>query len=210
MKKCLLILLCVCGASVGFAQLGSQEFMNEGVADFVYFYPSQQYSGFYDRMLGGELQYRAWLFAPWGVGVSVGALDAKVRRENPDRISPDQGVFSGSAQMYPLGISALCRILEIGEWRATLEAGIRYVIIESDVELELLVDGKKETVDMDNCLTGHFGIDVDYLLSEQFALFAGLGAQVDLDAGEMSTESKWLFDNNLKGYEFRVGGKLSF
>lgn len=193
-------------------QTGDQkEIFSDLVADVVYFRPSQQWSGFYDDMYGIEAQYRLWFGAnPFGLAASIGWMKANAREESANLIDPSLGSFSGSADMTPIGASALWKFVEGESWRVNLEAGLRYVLINSDVEMKRYDLGITEQVEMENAWTGVLGFDVDWLLTEYFALFAGAGVQVDISPGEMSTKSEWLYDNNLKGYSFKLGGKFLF
>ncbi|HBA83414.1 MAG TPA: hypothetical protein DCZ95_04895 [Verrucomicrobia bacterium] len=220
MKKTLLISLLMSCSVAALAQAPAQvdtsalpawkpEALSEVSANFIYFFPSQQWSGFYDNMYGFEAQYRYWLSKPFGLAVAGGVMNANVRKDNPNLIDPAEGTFTDSATMIPLGVSGLVNVFDKYDWRLNLEAGIRYVFINSDIRLNYS-DGTSEGVDMENAVVGVFMLDLDRKLTDEFALFAGAGVQVDISPGEMSTASMDLFDNNLKGYSLRLGAKYSF
>jgi len=182
----------------------------QAVASLNYFLPSQQYSGLYDRMYGFELQYRSWFSPPFGFAVAGGMMKAKVNDDIEHIIKPSEATFSGTATMTPLGVSALYELMNIDDWCINAEAGLRYVFIDSKVDMEYRDQRGDEDVDMDDALVAVIRFNVDRILNDNFGLFAGFGIQLDLSPGDVSINGVDDTGNNLKGYSLSLGGKYTF
>ena len=189
----------------------SSEQISEVAGRFVYFLPSQQYSGFYDSMSGVEIQYTRWLAMPLGISAVTGMMNADVRANNRQLVSTEEGVFTDSARMVPFGVSALYNVTDTHDWRITGEAGVRYVFITSDIKLKATDGSGSEDVSLDDAFVAVFRVDVDRRLADQWALLLGAGVQIDLAAGDVSTSSRGkLGDDNLKGYSLSLGARYLF
>jgi opacity protein-like surface antigen len=216
MKKSIMCAVVIGLSSVAGAQTGHRNDMSflskpaEASASVVYFSPSQQFSGFYDRMYGVEFSYTLWYAQPFGVSVMGGVMNADVRTRNEQLVDSDLGVFEGSASLVPIGVSALYKVVETDEWRVYGEAGLRYVFMSSDIKIKSVQTGAKEDVGQDNGTVAILRANVDRRMSEQMTLFVGLGAQFDISVGKIATSEGDLGDDNLKGYSFSFGARYLF
>jgi hypothetical protein len=125
--------------------------------------------------------------------------------------------LEGDATMIPLGASGLYKI-PVGQTATlTLEGGIRYVIVNSNVkfvEAEALADSYGYSindsysydVDYDNGIVGLIGAEFDVELSKGFRLFAGAGYQFDLMKGDTEVAGIDInYENELKAAFIRAG-----
>jgi opacity protein-like surface antigen len=211
MKKAWLLGVLMCWSPAAMAQTGGlADKPTEVSGSVVYFFPSQQFSGFYDNMKGVEFQYTYWVAMPVGVSVTTGLMDAEVRTNNKHLVDPKVGTFKDSATMLPIGLSLLYNIADTQDWRVYGEAGLRYVIIDSDIKLRSAGTGKTQSVSLDNGSVGVLRVNVSRRLSEQWALFGSAGVQVDIAAGDVSVGGEKLGDDNLKGYSWALGAQYLF
>ena len=182
----------------------------EATGSFVYFFPSQQYSGFYDRMYGVEFQYTYWPGLPLGVSVMGGVMSADVRAKNRQLIDPNIAVFKGSAQLIPIGVSGLLNVVDANQWRIDGEAGIRYVFMSSDIRVQSVATGAGEDVGQEDGVVAVLRLNVNRRVAERWSLFCGGGVQFDLSAGKISFGGEKQGDDNLKGYSLSFGATYSF
>lgn len=175
-----------------------------------YFFPSQQFSGFYDRMYGAEVQYSYWFSRPWGVSGVLGLMSADVRKDNKHLVDPSVGTFTDSASMVPIGVSVLYNLIDYGTWRIDGEAGLRYIFISSDIQVKSVATGEKSSVDLDNATVFVLRANVYRMLTEELDLFISAGMQNDIIAGDVSVAGKKVGDDNLKGYSLSLGLTYEF
>jgi len=125
--------------------------------------------------------------------------------------------LEGDAMMIPLGASVLYRIALGQTASLTLEGGLRYVIVNSNVEFvqaEALADiygnyitsSEAYEIDIDNGIVGVVGADFEMEVSPGFRLFAGAGYQFDVLKGDTAIGGIDLdYENELKAIYLRAG-----
>jgi len=159
----------------------------------------------WDIGYGASAQVIFWTETGLGFGLYAGAQmwdvtdDVVVYGEDlGGGVGYAQGLgLDGEAIMIPVGASALYKIA-LGETASlTLEGGVRYVIVNSNVELiyaEAFADAygnyiaaaESYEIDFDDGIVGVVGADFELALSEGFYLFAGAGYQFDVLKGDIT------------------------
>jgi hypothetical protein len=179
----------------------------------------------WDKGYGASARVIFWQESGLGLALSIGAQKWDVNDEtysSGEYLGYGIGYgyaagLEGDATMVPLGASGLYKIPVGQTANLTLEGGVRYVIVNSNVkfvEAEALVDayGNAVTdsysydVDFDNGIVGLIGAEFDIELSKGFRLFAGAGYQFDLVKGDTQVEGIDInYENELKAVFIRAG-----
>ncbi|OQW94687.1 MAG: hypothetical protein BWK77_08840 [Verrucomicrobia bacterium A1] len=142
------------------------------------FLPGSAKCDLYSMGYGAEIQYRYWFFDPFGVAFSIGAANYEIDG-NSDYFEPIR-VDDGSMTLLPVGPSALYRIAEGEVWTITLEGGIRYVLVNSDLKL-----ATGQSVSVDDSVVGVLALKCDWQLTEILSVFSGIGYHSDIKKGEV-------------------------
>lgn len=169
----------------------------------------------YDFGAGLEAQGRIWLNPKVGFAVSIGAGSWRINdRElsvREDGIVA-RGKIDGDVSLLPLGGSLLVRPVNGPRMGLVLEAGLRYVAVESDAEIEVAAnDGRgnsiyiKDTVEMDDGIIGVIGVEAQVSAGERVSLFAGLSYQFDLSKGDVEWVDNDGGSNELKALGVKAG-----
>ncbi len=220
MKKVLSILAAV-GVLASWAY-GESTQQNEFRISGDYLFPGLDDT--WDKGYGGTAQFTFWKDSKLGLALSVGAQKWDVNDEIYSHgeylgsgIAYGAAVgLEGDATMIPLGASVLYKMPLDNSIAFTVDAGLRYVIVNSSVKLvmaEALVDtyGNRITdaysydVDIEGGLVGAIGANLDYEVSAGFKIFAGGGYQFDITKGKVEADGTELGENELKGAFIRGG-----
>lgn len=177
---------------------------------FVYFFPSNQYSGFYDKMYGLEVEYRYWFATPLGVSVVGGVMNADVRSANRQLVDPKVALFEDSAQMIPFGLSAHYLLIDTYDWRFSAEFGLRYIFVNTDIRIRNVSNGATQSISQEDSLVSVLRAKLNRRVADQVDLFLGAGVQFDIAAGDISVPGQKLGDDNLKGYSLSFGVQYTF
>lgn len=163
----------------------------------VYFKPSDDES--YDSAFGVEGQMRFWQNEDVGFALAVGLsswelneLGAYEEYYYGDYVVAVEAVaIDGKVLTLPIGGSVLFRPMMKENISVTIEAGIRYVLVESDAEVEYYYEDItgyteyiKEEIEIDNGIVGLIAVDVEGKISKDMVVFAGVGYQFDIDKGD--------------------------
>lgn len=155
------------------------------------------------QLHGGEARLVHW----WersgvGLALSAGAMTWGVEQQTVYQAAARTHTISGKASTLPLGISALVRgeLPDNPNLLTTLEAGIRYLVLDSDMQLTETLDlgggpPDQETyrVEGEDGLVARFTAGLEVKLTDKRyppRLFANIGYQFNLVKGE-ATESEW-------------------
>lgn len=191
-------------AGAAFSQESLEGPTQEWSAAAVYRFPGAGDFDVYGSGVGGELQYRIWSDAGYGVGLAIGAEEW----EAADEHSVWGGEPAGSATLFPAGFSVLAMLMDAGSVRLVLEAGLRYVTADSGVTLDIA--GREYDVELEDGIVGVFGLDAETGLGEESYLFAGITYQADISMGGASIPVDNLRDNQLQAFGARLGVRLVF
>ena len=212
MKKAMVavvVLAVVLGAA--FAEPPKQETDLIGTA--IYYKPGQDDD--YDNGFGAEAQARFWLNP--NVGLSLAAGAASWQANDQEQLVSDGDVavaasIDGDVTLIPLGGSILFRPVNDDRIALTLEAGVRYVIVDSQVEIEVAAADSsgdliyaKDTVDIEDGVVGLIGANIEGKVSSQVSLLAGIGYQFDLVRGDAKWMDEDFGDNELKALLVKIG-----
>lgn len=179
----------------------------------------------WDKGYGASARLIFWQEVGLGLALSIGAQKWDVNDEiytYGEYLGYGIGYgyaagLEGDATMVPLGASGLYKIPFGKTVNLTLEGGIRYVIINSNVKFvkaEALVDrygnayveSDSYDVDFGNGIVGVIGAELDFELTKGFRLFAGGGYQFDLHKGELEVDGEEIdYKNELKAAFIRAG-----
>jgi hypothetical protein len=166
-----------------------------------YFMPGSTRFELYSMGYGVEAQYRYWFFEPFGVAFSVGAANYEVDSDSED-FKPIR-VDGGSMVLLPVGPSLMLRIFDRDTWTLTLEGGIRYVLVNSDLKL-----ASGSEVSVDNGVIGVLMLNSDWYLSDALSVFVGLGHYDDIAKGEV--DGGRMRNNELESFVFNAGLRFRF
>jgi hypothetical protein len=161
----------------------------------------------WDNAIGVETQIAFWNTPNLGFALSGGL--SKWNVNDLIQVKGDYAYkLNGSAMIFPFGISTLYRP-SIGESaEVTFEGGIRYVFVNSDIDVTLDDDLYiyKISLDIDDGLVGIIGANVDFPVSPIAKFGFGAGYQFDISKGDVSSNGLDLdIDNELKGIYLRFG-----
>lgn len=111
-----------------------------------------------------------------------------------------------------VGGSILFRPVNDDKIALTIEAGLRYVIVDSQAEIEIAAADAfgnlvyaKYTIEIDNGVVGVIGANIEGKVSDQVSLLAGIGYQFDLVKGDAKFMDEDFGDNELKALLVSVG-----
>lgn len=179
----------------------------------VYYYTGDDTA--YDSGFGVDLQTRFWFNPYLGCALGLGAASWEV---NALEIAESYGGFSvgvtveGSVTHFPLGGAILLRPIDSRALALTLEAGVRYVVVDSNAEAAVTVADPygnwlylRDTIEFDDAIVGLIGINIESKVNDEVSLLAGVGYQFDLAKGDMEWRGRDLGENELKAILFKIG-----
>ena len=178
----------------------------------------------WDSAVGAEVKVIFWQSETFGVAAAAGLQKWTPNDElTTSSETLDGGLgygyaaqLDGDATMIPVGGSAIWRT-KVGEKTTlTLEAGIRYVAVQSDVVLKYAeaiagpdgVVGYEDEAenDIDDGIVGVIGADLHIPWTDIVGVFAGLGYQFDIAKGGQTIDGEDVgYDNELKAFIVRAG-----
>ena len=143
----------------------------------------------WDSAAGIDLQARFWQDSRIGIGLSLGFESWDAESELSEE-EDEYGYFGmdigGRADLMPIGLSVLLRPGLSDRVSLTLEGGLRYVFVESDITADVAVEDAfgaaffSDVVDIDDAFLGVVGADLEIFLGDGVSLLMGLGYQFDL------------------------------
>jgi len=198
-------------AEVPKAELPKQE--TDIAVTAIYYKPGQDDN--YDNGFGAEAQARFWFNQNIGLALSLGAGAFQVKDQE---ITESTGSIAaglslnGDISLVPIGGSLLFKPVNNARIQLTLEAGIRYVLVNSQAEVEFATANAsgdfvyvKDTIDMENGVVGVIGANIEGKVGKQVSLLAGIGYQLDLVKGESKWRNVELDNNELKALLVKIG-----
>lgn len=178
-----------------------------------YFIPGDDET--YDQGWGVEAQARFWMNKHVGLALAGGGANWEINQQEEALVDDGVGfvaTFDGDVELIPLGGSILFRPLANESITLTLEAGARYVLVESEAGFEgrfvdpsgavVLID---ETVDIEDGVVGLVAANLEGRLGARSFLFLGGGYQFDIDEGHASWRGQDLGENELESVFIRGG-----
>lgn len=138
---------------------------------------------------GVEAQLRFWGETGCGMALAFGYESwpaIPVHSTEEDEHGYMSTSISGSAELLPVGVSWVYRDTMSEQVQLTLEAGLRYLFVDSNVGVEVdLVDDQgaafiRDTIETDDSILAVFGVGLRVRLAENVTLQAGLGYRLDM------------------------------
>ncbi len=170
-----------------------------------YLFPGED--DFWDYAAGVEAQYVYWMNPTVGLALAGGFATWEAN----DDVFFEDGLaagLDGSALAVPLGGSVLVRPLPAdAPVELTLEGGLRYVVVESDIDLAAtdyyyIYEGE---VDLDNGVVGLLGAELGFPVSDRAKLAFGMGYQFDIAEGDAKWFGVEIEEFEMKGFYLNFG-----
>ncbi|MGQ9662667.1 MAG: hypothetical protein ACUVWX_10090 [Kiritimatiellia bacterium] len=168
---------------------------------------------------GFDAQLRFWQTENMGIALVVGAASWKAVAEYSESDDGETAVatsIDGSAHLLPVGLSLLYRE-ETGQTATImLEAGIRYVLCDSEVRVKAAyatdeTSGLRHgTIEIGNTLLAVLGLGFDIVLSKSIGLLVGIHYQFDLLKPEERLWGQSLGSTSFDAAAASIGLRLSF
>ena len=208
MKKAILValaaVLCAGAALGGMISEDPGELSASGLL----WLPGEGDSDLFDMGYGAQVSYREWFSFPWGVGLNAGVglwqVDSGSQAYKWQRLTD----YDGDATLLFIGPALSFNVIDWDNWNLSIETGVQFVYIDSGVEVEL--EGETLAVEIDPSVLCHFGLEYEYMLSENFYLSGAAGYQIDVVEGKTDYELGELRDTHLHGAFARLGAKFLF
>ncbi len=189
------------------------------LAAFNYYVPSA--GDGYKNGFGGEIQARFWLMEYFGVALAGGAASWEVKDESAffyNGVAAVAAKISGDISTFPLGGSLIVRPIHVDRVSLTLEGGVRYVFVDSQVDYESAyadIFGRnehyKDTFDVGNSVIGVVGANLEVKIFKPLFGFVGAGYQFDISKGAVTLPgATGSFDNELAAFYGKAGLGLAF
>lgn len=221
-----LLLVLVC-SSAGFGAPPPEGPMNEMRATAVYLWPQADQP--WTQGVGGELQWAHWVNPNFAWVAAAGLQNWKASYEDDDTyLDPTSGFpipmhhkVSGYGLNLPLGASVLGRY-PLGPLSLTGELGLRFVPVISEVQYTVtmpnpLNPAEQVTLEQDVKIKPPIivvaGLDLEYPLNDQSALYIGGGYQYDLLQPDIEIDlmgSTRTESNQMRAWFTRVGCTVRF
>jgi hypothetical protein len=168
-----------------------------------YIFPGDDHT--WDEAYGIDVQYILWHTPNLGTALSAGVSSWKI-----NSIYVGYGTVTevdGSARTFPIGASVLYRPTVGGPSEVTLECGLRYVFVNSDINVTVSdrYGIYKHKVDIDDGLVGLLGADISFPVSSTIKVGFGAGYQFDISKGDVIFQGIDIGNNEMKGFFLRLG-----
>lgn len=212
MKKLMVMLGIVALGLAAVAQPLSY-FVNETTGCLTFWIPeTYKFDLYQETGYGLEVQYRNWTYDPIGLALSLGLARWEANSDSKQIFAADMSDASGTLTLIPVGGSLVYRLVDWTEWGLIAEAGVRYVLTQSNMDfLRTLPDRRyREEMDIKNGWVGVLGLDYERLFSNGWTMFLGMSYQMDIQTGRIEVNTGHLQDNELQALFFKVGTTLTF
>ena len=174
-----------------------------------YLIPGQD--DYWDYALGVEARYVFWTNPNMGIALAGGLATWKAN----DDVFFEEGLaaqLDGSALAIPLGVSVLLRPMPAdAPFELTLEGGLRYVVVNSNVDLAAtdFYYYAEDELDIENSVVGILGAELGFPLSDAMGLSFGVGYQFDISEGDVEWFGIDIEEFEMKGFYFNFGVNIS-
>lgn len=183
-----------------------------------YFMPGQDDD--YDSGFGAEAQIRFWQSQNLAFALAGGLASWEINDQEAvvsDGLVAVAASMEGDVMLVPIGGSILFRPTLSGNLDLIIEAGLRYVIVESDAEATIAaadafgnVVGGTADIEIDNGVVGLIAANLEAELSPGVSLLGGVGYQFDIAKGDAEWMGEDLGENELKAFFIRAGLAIDF
>lgn len=213
-------LLIVAMAIAAAAALGAAA-ENEEYADMVVRFQglSPAASEDWDTAAGIEAQLRLWDSERVAIALAIGfdSWEAKEEfSEDDDGSSYVAMHVSGEASLVPVGISAVYRAPLAGGLSLVMEAGVRYVFVDSAITTEVAYEDALgsdyfvEDVEIDDAMLAVLRVGLQADLSQELSIEGGIGYQFDVGRPNETFLGEDIGSTSFKAGSAYAGLVLSF
>jgi|LSQX01.3.fsa_nt_gb hypothetical protein len=171
-------------------------------------FPGEGDDDLFDLGYGAQVSYREWFHFPWGVGLNLGVAQWDVDSSSTAYKHEPLTDYKGDALLVYAGPALYFSVVDWDNWSLVAETGVQFVYIDSDVSFVL--DGKRYSVDIDEAILWHIGLEYEYMLGENVYVLVGGGYQMDIMAADTKFAAGKLRDTHLHGGFARLGVKFLF
>lgn len=213
MNKLIVIIMAMCV----FAGVAAAQVNTDLSVSGLYYAPDDDDT--YDYGLGAEVQARFWLADQFGFALAAGVASWEANEESyslSDGFETLDLDIDGDVFLLPLGGSILFKPEISDQLSLVLEGGIRYVLVESNVDVDaeyfdgIFTTTLKDEVEIDDGLIGVVGATLEIEVSSSISLLGGIGYQFDLSEGDAEFEGVEIGENELEAFFARAGLVLDF
>jgi hypothetical protein len=158
----------------------------------------------WDSGTGLELQGIYWPSgSSWGYGLSIGTATWDIDDYFVVDFDPSGLDFidslEGDVDLITFGVSVFRKLTtnndETKKYNADLEAGIRYLSVDSGIEGVYgvgidgtIVDANYQAIELDDSVVAMLALNGGYSVSDRVRIFASVGVQIDLDSGKAEND----------------------
>jgi len=214
MKKVIVsVIVCLVFVHNATAEQKTNAVSHELTGAMVYYAPGDD--DVYDSGYGVEGQIRFWKDEVIGFAFGVGFANWEVEAAELVISDPTMAIalsLEGDVLLVPIGGSVLVRTAPGQSVICTFEAGLRYVIVESDAEVSFgaanaagIVLGGKSEIDIGNGVVGLIAAHIEGEIGPRVNLFGGIGYQFDIAEGDVEFLEEDIGENELKAFLVRLG-----
>ena len=212
MKKLALVVLLGCLSTGAMAELVTKgDYGLELRGNVNYYMLGREKSDLFRSAFGAEAQYRNWLSDPFGFNLALGMTKWDVEKDSTYFRLPTIQELDGSLTIIPIGGGVLYNPIISTRWSVVAELGLRYMLVNSDVQARDSERPTLEDIKIDDGLVALIVGDIEYKFTDQLSAFAGGGYQLDLmKASSSAWEGVDLRDVSFKGFIIRLGAQYAF
>ncbi len=167
----------------------------------LYFDPDQDNFG---SGVGADVQFRFWLKKNFGLAFALGyqkwKLDENASWKEPPPYN-ESVRFHGDAQIFPVGGSFLFRPALNNQLCLTFEGGVRYVIVDDDID---------RTLQIDNGAIVLLATTLEAKIIEKVCFLGGIGYQFDILKGDVQVYGRTVEENELNAFFLHTGIAVKF
>lgn len=175
-----------------------------------YWIPGDGDFDLFDSGYGLSASYREWFSFPWGVGVNLGVDQWQVDGNSHAFKYKALSDYEGDALLIPLGASMFFNLIDWDNWNLVLEAGLKYLLVDSNVSLYSSDDKLCHDVDIGSALLCTLGAEYEYMISENLYMLGGVGYQMDIMKADTEYSIYDVRDTSFAGLYVRLGAKILF
>ena len=210
MKKAVcLVCAALLGAGAAFGGMFSEDPGELSVSGLVWI-PGEGDADLFESGFGAGVSYREWFHFPWGAGINLGVAQWQVDEGASTFKYDELTEYQGDATLLPVGAALYFNVIDWDNWNLVAETGLQYVFVDSNVEVYHTGEGRWLDVDIEGSALWHFGLEFEYMLSEDLYVQVAAGYQTDVVPADTDYAYGSLRDTHLHGAYGRLGAKFLF
>lgn len=175
----------------------------------------------WESAFGIDVEMVNWVSPAVGIAAAIGASQWSAREVELYDYYPDSGAsvtasLNGDATICPIGVSVLLRPIKSCTAEVTLEVGVRYAMVNSDVYARYSIqdgagtDYSEDRIRMEDGFYGLMAFDMAFPISQYARISIGAGYQFDIDKGDAQFEGASIGNNEFEASIVRLGFNARF